>query len=47
MDFYLLNAQQRAAVEYNGKHLMVLAGAGTGKTRTIGYNCHFWLAKSL
>ena len=35
MDFDNLNKQQLTAATYNGKHLLVLAGAGTGKTRTI------------
>jgi DNA helicase-2/ATP-dependent DNA helicase PcrA len=30
-----LNKEQRYAATFNGKHLLVLAGAGTGKTRTI------------
>lgn len=30
-----LNEEQLRAVEYDGKHLLVLAGAGTGKTQTI------------
>lgn len=29
------NTNQRKAVEFKGKHLLVLAGAGTGKTKTI------------
>lgn len=29
------NTNQKKAVEYQGKHLLVLAGAGTGKTKTI------------
>lgn len=36
-EFYMdsLNEQQKYAATFNGKHLLVLAGAGTGKTRTI------------
>ena len=30
-----LNDGQKRAVEYDGQHLLVLAGAGTGKTKTI------------
>ncbi len=30
-----LNKQQQAAVNYKGEHLLLLAGAGTGKTHTI------------
>ena len=29
------NTNQKKAVEFQGKHLLVLAGAGTGKTKTI------------
>lgn len=35
MDFDKLNTQQFQAATFDGKHLLVLAGAGTGKTRTI------------
>lgn len=30
-----LNEEQKKAVSFDGKHLLVLAGAGTGKTKTI------------
>lgn len=35
MDFSSLNDAQHRAATYDGKHLLVLAGAGTGKTRVI------------
>ena len=35
MNFNELNTKQKTAVLYQGKHLLVLAGAGTGKTKTI------------
>jgi DNA helicase-2/ATP-dependent DNA helicase PcrA len=30
-----LNPEQRAAAEHEGGHLLILAGAGTGKTTTL------------
>lgn len=35
MDLKKLNKEQERAVRFDGKHLLVLAGAGTGKTATI------------
>ncbi|TXD84285.1 ATP-dependent helicase [Subsaximicrobium wynnwilliamsii] len=35
MENHKLNEKQKKAVGYEGKHLLVLAGAGTGKTRCI------------
>ena len=34
-DTMSLNPEQAAAVTFDGEHCLVLAGAGTGKTRTI------------
>jgi len=38
-----LNEYQIKAAEYKGKHLLVLAGAGTGKTKTIIARAEFLL----
>jgi len=41
-----LNDEQRAAAEATGKHTLVLAGAGTGKTTTLVGRYAFLLNQS-
>ncbi len=42
-----LNAQQRDAATFEGRNLLVLAGAGTGKTRTIIARAKYLLDKGV
>lgn len=42
-----LNEQQRRCAEFDGGHLLVLAGAGTGKTRTIIARARFLISNGI
>ena len=42
-----LNESQRKAAVYEGKHLLVLAGAGTGKTKTIIARAVYLISKGV
>ncbi len=39
-----LNKQQKEAVIYEGKHLLILAGAGSGKTKTLTHRAAYMIA---
>jgi len=47
MNFEELNLQQADAATYEGRNLLVLAGAGTGKTRTIIARAKYLLEKGV
>lgn len=47
MNLEKLNDSQKKAVEYKGKHLLVLAGAGTGKTHTIISRAAFLISNGI
>ncbi len=42
-----LNAEQRAAVTHGGGPLLVVAGAGTGKTKTLAYRVAYLIAEGV
>ena len=42
-----LNPQQRAAVTHGGGPLLVVAGAGTGKTKTLAYRVAYLIAEGM
>ena len=42
-----LNEEQKKAVTFNGKHALVIAGAGTGKTRTIIHRAVYLLSQGV
>lgn len=47
MNLDSLNESQKKAVTYDGKHLLVLAGAGTGKTKTIISRAAYLISKGV
>lgn len=42
-----LNQEQQRAVTFNGRHALVIAGAGTGKTRTIIHRAVYLLSQGV